>query len=290
MTGRRGSANALLDVTQQALEAMKVAEAKNFIAVTTDNLTVMQVFRRKFQAKFYWVLTFPCFLHGLNTIIGEICSFPWMKQNIAKSTRVVTFFNSSHYWGGQLKEEATRQKVTRTLKQNCESRWYALILQILSILDHRQPLTITCTWPDAMRRTDGFSGVAAPVIHIIIRDDEFWPAIVQLIKTCKPLVNMIGDSETRDASLASCMLELIRAARKMSQIALDDGDHAGFWMHAKQVFNRRFHVMNTDYHSLTLYLHPMCCKLATSIRNLALHLISLIHTFSRKQGWKKLAV
>ena len=130
--------------------------------------------------------------------------------------------------------------------------------------EYRQPLTITCTWPDAMRRTDGFSGVAAPVIHIIIRDDEFWPAIVQLIKTCKPLVNMIGDSETRDASLASCMLELIRAARKMSQIALDDGDHAGFWMHAKQVFNRRFHVMNTDYHSLTLYLHPMCCKLATS--------------------------
>ncbi|KAN0080283.1 hypothetical protein V8E55_009849 [Tylopilus felleus] len=178
----------------QALEAMEVAEAKNFIAVTTDNPTVMQAFRRKFQAKFYWVLTFPCFLHGLNTIIGEI---------------------------------STRQKVTWTLKQNCESRWYALILQILSILDHS-------------------------------------PSQLPLIKTCKPLVNTIGDSETRDASLASCMLELIRAARKMSQIALDDGDHAGFWMHAKQVFNRRFHVMNTDYHSLALYLHPMCCKLATS--------------------------
>lgn len=56
MTGRRGSANALLDVMQQALEAMEVAEAKNFIAVTTDNPTVMQAFRRKFQAKFYWVL------------------------------------------------------------------------------------------------------------------------------------------------------------------------------------------------------------------------------------------
>jgi hypothetical protein len=35
-------------------------------------------------------------------------------------------------------------------------------------------------------------------------------------------------------------------------------------MHAKHVFNHRFHAMNTDHHVLALYLHPMCCKLATS--------------------------
>ena len=38
----------------------------------------------------------------------------------------------------------------------------------------------------------------------------------------------------------------------------------GFWMHMKQVFNRQFHAMNTDHHSLVLFLHPMCQVLAIS--------------------------
>ena len=45
------------------------------------------------------------------------------------------------------------------------------------------------------------------------------------------------------------MLELIHCAKKMSQLTLETTDNTGFWMHAKQVFNRRFHAMNTDYHS-----------------------------------------
>jgi hypothetical protein len=33
-------------------------------------------------------------------------------------------------------------------------------------------------------------------------------------------------------------------------------------MHAKVVFNHEFHSMNTDVHTLALFLHPMCWKLA----------------------------
>ncbi|KAF8122146.1 hypothetical protein EV363DRAFT_1145062, partial [Boletus edulis] len=102
-----------------------------------DNPTVMRSFRKKMQEQFPYILTFPCFLHGLNTMIGEICSHPWMKQNVTKATRIVTFFNGSHYWGGQLKQVAKEYNVTRTLKKNCESRWYALILQSMSVRDHR---------------------------------------------------------------------------------------------------------------------------------------------------------
>ena len=78
----------------------------------------------------------------MNTIIGEICSYPWMKQQVTKATRIVTFFNGSHFWGGQLKEEAEKQKVTRSLKKNCESRWYALILQAISVKEHRCIMTL----------------------------------------------------------------------------------------------------------------------------------------------------
>jgi hypothetical protein len=59
------------------------------------------------------------------------------------------------------------------------------------------------------------------------------------------------------------MLELIRCAQAMNRLQLDpDDDDVSFWMHAKSVFNRRFHAMNTSIHSLALFLHPMCRKLA----------------------------
>jgi uncharacterized membrane protein len=80
---------------------------------------------------------FACFLHGINTIIGEICAYPAMKKIISKTTRIVTFFNNSHYWGGQLNDEAKKENITRKMKQNCESRWYALMLQSLSVKSYR---------------------------------------------------------------------------------------------------------------------------------------------------------
>jgi len=60
-----------------------------------------------------------------------------MKHIVTWATCIVTFFNNSHYWGGQLKEQAKKDNVKRTLKKNCETRWYALILQALSIHEHR---------------------------------------------------------------------------------------------------------------------------------------------------------
>ena len=48
----------------------------------------------------------------------------------------------------------------------------------------------------------------------------------------------------------------------MLQISLELDEHAGFWVHAKAVFNREFHAMNTSLHNLALFLHSMCRKLA----------------------------
>ena len=73
----------------------------------------------------------------MNTIIGKICAFPAMKATITKSARIVTYFNSSHYWGGQLESIAATQNVTHSLKTNTETQWYSLILQALSLQSHR---------------------------------------------------------------------------------------------------------------------------------------------------------
>lgn len=56
MTGHRGSAEKILATSQKAMDAMELGDGHNFIALTTDNPTVMQSFRGRFQFKFPWVL------------------------------------------------------------------------------------------------------------------------------------------------------------------------------------------------------------------------------------------
>jgi hypothetical protein len=69
----------------------------------------------------------------MNTIIGKIAVYPAMKKIVLQTARVVSFFNGSHYWGGQLDDEAKKLNINRTMKTNTESRWYALILPALSV-------------------------------------------------------------------------------------------------------------------------------------------------------------
>ena len=169
------------------------------------------------------------------------------------------------------------------MKTNTESQWYALILQALSVINYlwvcivilfkrhsthcelcSEPLQRTCLWPDAQRKTNGLSPVSTEIINIIIRDSNYWKLLQQLIKTCKPLVDATGNLETRDVTLTDCMLKLICCACKMLWIELDTDKDVDFWVHVKVVFNCKFHSMNTSLHNLTLFVHPLCHKLAIS--------------------------
>ncbi|KAJ7744901.1 ribonuclease H-like domain-containing protein, partial [Mycena metata] len=207
---------------------------------------------------------FASTVHSLNTLVGEICAYPLIKKIIANANRTVTFFNGSHYWGGQLQAEAKRLLITRGLKKNCESRWYALILLCLSVILHQQPLSMICVRPDAQKKTLGLSPVNADVIQIVIHTPKFWSLLAQLTRITKPIVDAIGNCESRQATLADCMLELIRCARTMSKMRVEENEDEGFLKHAKETFDRRFKMISTPIHWLALFLHPLCRKLAVS--------------------------
>ncbi|KAF7350255.1 DUF659 domain-containing protein [Mycena venus] len=264
LTGECGNALKCLDIVVQSLELMGVPEVKNFIALTTDNPTTMQSFRRLFQKKYFWILTFACFLHSLNTLIGDICAYPPMKKIVTKANRTVTFFNGSHYWGGQLQMEAKRLKVTRGLKKNCESRWYALILLCVSVTAPQEPLATTCLRKDAQKKSQGLSQVAPDVLEIVLHTPEFWPLVAQLTRVAKPIVDAIRNCESCQAMLADCMLELICCARTISKMSMEENEDKGFLTHAKETFDRRFKMIATPIHWFALFLHPLCQKLAVS--------------------------
>ena len=86
---------------------------------------------------------FPCVLHGINTMIAAIIIYPSMKDVARKNTRLVSFFNNSHYWGGQLLEMSAKEGIKRGLVINTESRWYALVLMFQSIQQHKYVISLS---------------------------------------------------------------------------------------------------------------------------------------------------
>lgn len=56
MTGKRGTASGYLESITDCLKSMDIEDRKCFIALTTDNPSVMKLFRSMFQGKYPWVL------------------------------------------------------------------------------------------------------------------------------------------------------------------------------------------------------------------------------------------
>ncbi|KIO32494.1 hypothetical protein M407DRAFT_66689 [Tulasnella calospora MUT 4182] len=288
LTGKRGSAANIGAAVRKSMKEMAV-DPKQIIAMVTDDPTVMGAVRRDMEKEYPWIITIACFEHKLNGAMGRVSSFSEVKPVISKNARIVSFFTSSHYWGGELNKVAASQGVNRKLKKHTETRWYSLILLCSSVIEHRSALEILCRREDAIRKVDNLSPVATDVLQTV-RDSKHWDLTFQLVRFCKPIVDAIGRIESRDASLADCMLELLRCAREISHLspAIELGDSLPFSFHAKAAFNREFTKLNTDIHFLALYLHPLCRRLAVSNapRSRKFKEVCVIAgTLAKKLGW-----
>lgn len=86
MTGKRGTAENYLQTIKGAMRGMGIGEGRQVLALTTDNPTVMQAFRRMFQNEFEWVLvrvyfTFPCLLADSTTSTDPPVLPSWIEYN-----------------------------------------------------------------------------------------------------------------------------------------------------------------------------------------------------------------
>ncbi|KAL1739411.1 ribonuclease H-like domain-containing protein [Schizophyllum fasciatum] len=254
LTGIRATAQNIFQEMMNALNGMELSDGLNFVALVTDNPNTMKAFRRLATSSqnFPWMLSLFCFLHTSNRLIGDISSYPTAKATIKKTTTIL-----------QKAADVSETKV-HSLKQNCESRWYAMTLQSISVRALRLPLQTTCLRSDAQQATDGLSPVKANVIQTVLFDQNYWNELDQLIRLTKPMVDMIGNLESLDATLVDCVLELLRCARMLSAMSPQPSDDPEFLQHAKDVFNRRFIAMVTPIHALALFLHPLCRTLALS--------------------------
>ncbi|KAF5328020.1 hypothetical protein D9758_018021 [Tetrapyrgos nigripes] len=153
MTADRASADRHCQSIKLGIQKMEL-NVKTIIAITTDNPTVMQSAWNKLETEYHWILMFPCFLHRLNGIIGKIVSYQSMKRILSGTTHIVSYFNSLHYWGGQLTNEAKHLDIKRGLQTKTDSRWYSLSKQGLSVEEHRLLSMFAFIWTLRKRQMD----------------------------------------------------------------------------------------------------------------------------------------
>ncbi|KAJ3734910.1 ribonuclease H-like domain-containing protein [Lentinula guzmanii] len=274
LTGHRGNAAKIVETAQSCLKEMGVVDAGCLLAVVTDNPS-----------------TLACFCHLLNTTVGEILSYKPAKAQVSRINCIVTFFNGSHFWGGQLKVLALADAITQGLKQNCESQWYALIIFCLSVQAHRVPLNTLIARPDARKSQNRLSIVHADVRTAVQDyDDSFWPMIDQLICVAKLLVDVIAVCKLQSATLADCYDHAHRSQPYMIKSVIDHirlavGDDPEFIKHAHTTLDKRFWLIATPLHRLALFLHPLCQKLAVlELRDLKLTALTI---FKEKWNWSR---
>ncbi|THG97345.1 hypothetical protein EW145_g7636 [Phellinidium pouzarii] len=166
LTGQQATAGAVVTVCNENMAKMDL-KARQSAALCTDNPTTMIAARRLWVETYTWMIVYACFLHMLNTLIGKITAFPAMRTVTQKNTRIVSFFNRSHYWGGQLAEIASGFGIRHGLTINTESQWYALILMCLSVQTYQKSLRTLCEWPDAQKPRNGLSAIPTDIIQLV---------------------------------------------------------------------------------------------------------------------------
>lgn len=115
-----------------------------------------------------------------------------------------------------------------------------------------------------MRSRGGLSPVNKDVIEIVVLNNGHWDINRQIIDICKPLVDIIGNIESRDANLADCMVELIDAYRTVLNLPLKETYNIDFYNHTVRILMKEFHSINSPLHWFALFLHPLCRNLAVS--------------------------
>lgn len=127
-----------------------------------------------------------------------------------------------------------------------------------------EPLRSICVRGDALRPQGGLSPVNKDVIEIVIMNKDHWDLNQQIIDICKPLIDIIGNVESRDANLADCMVELIDAYRTILNLPIQESYNVDFYNHAIRILMNEFHSINSPLHWFALFLHPLCRNLAIS--------------------------
>ena len=277
--GKRHTANNVREALKTLFARVGISFEKA-IAICTDSPSTMVKFRHDLRIidKFTWILDFPCCLHVLSNLIKDLCKNDQISSIVSGCSKIVSFFNSSHYWLEESRKWMKVENVKKSLRTLCRTRWYSLSQVCLSVKCF-QPFFFT-----AMLKSN--SDPDSPEINREIQyliSPRFFESNSKLLDIVKPISDAIGRLENANSTISDVMVEIFKLAKALRSLP---DDHP-FKHIALPALSRRIEVFDNEIYFLSLFLSPNHRNFALSgkysFQDLQIQCFKIV----REMKWKK---
>jgi hypothetical protein len=96
LTGSQGTAEKYHETKKAAIKKMDLDDGQNFVALTTDNLTVMQAYRRLTRNAYFWIIVSSVCMPLPLIIISDLTMFSAWAQHYYWQNHCISCYEMSH--------------------------------------------------------------------------------------------------------------------------------------------------------------------------------------------------
>ncbi|GBC24127.2 ribonuclease H-like domain-containing protein [Rhizophagus irregularis DAOM 181602=DAOM 197198] len=219
---------------------------EKFSAVVSDHAAACASAKRIIADTHKHIIPIRCIAHHINLITTDICKTSFAKEVIAKCTKLVKFFKTSHQAGEKLKMSIIDDSVKGgNLKTYVKTRWttaWDCTNSILRLKNQLKNLLNEC--PEILNNE----------IKSLLRSRSFFNDVDAVNTLLDPVKSAVKALEFKSTTLADCFVELIKLSQRIN--FLPPISDQNFKSTCIELFNKRWKQFDFDLYILSYMLHP----------------------------------
>lgn len=162
-----------------------------FSCVVTDNAAVMKAAWKIIEAKFPHITAMGCAAHGLNLLIKDILDTSEYAKTMKEAEKIIKFVMNHHIVKAKYETLRKQANVPQTLTMAVVTRWFSRYTSMNNLSTSKYVLI------QLVGEASGILKEIAPkqnsaVVLNIIKTNEFWDDLLNLVKVIEYPANIIG--------------------------------------------------------------------------------------------------
>jgi hypothetical protein len=221
----------------------------------------------------------PCSSHGLQLLIKDVISIPWISERVKQAQAVVTSFTGS----------SKQLAILRDIMKLTTGSVYSFILSVITRWGTQIAMirSVRRAYPALLKYANSLPGDAGKEIQDvipIIKNSQFWLDLDFIFDVLEPLDEAIKKSESDNATLQYVIPMWKDCRRHLQRILTRRPDVVDYQEWETQVLKPRFLRQTDDIHIVAYLLNPTTTGDDDIPFHTAMEVTHILHTFFKKQG------
>ena len=187
-------------VASEIVNVIEQLGSEKFSSVITDNAPVMKAAWKIIEAKFPTISAVGCAAHATNLLVKDIVDTPEHSKTIKSAEKIIKYVTNHHLVKSKYEEKRAAAQVSHTLSMSVQTRWFSLYKSMNDLLASKYVLIQLVDEENDMLKEITPKNTSVAVLNLIKLND-FWTNLTQLVKAIEYPSNIIGKLEADDAQL-----------------------------------------------------------------------------------------